>query len=211
MDNLKALYEELQKHLLEDDKPSIHLNNKLQEGIINSTYPFNMLSDLIKIEQSATHHPEGNVWNHTLMVVDEAAKRKDMSKDPRIFMWAALLHDLGKAPTTRLRKGRITSYDHDKVGKELSVEFLKSFTDESTFINEVAALVRWHMQVLFVVRELPFADIKNMLSEVDIEEIALLSLCDRLGRGNMTKEKISAEKKNIEDFTRKCKDYLIKI
>ncbi len=38
-------------------------------------------------------------------------------------MWGALLHDLGKAPTTKIRKGKITSYDHDKVGAELVRNF----------------------------------------------------------------------------------------
>jgi putative nucleotidyltransferase with HDIG domain len=49
-----------------------------------------------------------------LLVVDEAAKRKAYSTDQRVFMWAALLHDIGKPASTRLRKGRITAYNHDK-------------------------------------------------------------------------------------------------
>ncbi len=69
--------------------------------------------------QSPQHHPEGSVWNHTLLVVDEAAKIKEQSADPRTFMWAALLHDLGKPSTTMRRKSKITSYDHDKVGAQL--------------------------------------------------------------------------------------------
>ena len=76
-------------------------------------------------------------------------------------MWGALLHDLGKAPTTKIRKGKITSYDHDKVGAELCREFLEVFTDDEEFIKQVTALVRWHMQTLFVIKNLPFADVKR--------------------------------------------------
>jgi tRNA nucleotidyltransferase (CCA-adding enzyme) len=155
------LFDEIEKIIMEDDKPSIKLNKLVDEGKLNS-YPFRMLEDLIKTEQSITHHPEGNVWNHTLMVVDEAAKRKNLSQEPRVFMWAALLHDIGKAPTTKLRKGKITSYDHDKVGQKLCIDFLREFTDDEEFILRVSILVRWHMQILFVVKELPFADIKSM-------------------------------------------------
>lgn len=201
------LFNEIDRIIMEEDKPSSILNKIADEGKLDS-YPFRMLADLIKTEQSPLHHPEGNVWNHTMMVVDEAARSKDLSQEPRVFMWSALLHDIGKAPTTRLRKGKITSYDHDKVGQKLSVDFLKEFTDDADFIRKVSILVRWHMQLLFVVKDLPFADIKSMAAEASIEEIALLSRCDRFGRGEMNKERISEEEKNIEIFLRKCKDYM---
>ena len=62
-----------------------------------------MLSSLVKIQQSPSHHPEGNVWNHTMLVIDKAAERKYKSKDPRIH-WAALFHDIGKTPATKIRR-----------------------------------------------------------------------------------------------------------
>ena len=206
----RKLFDQIDKALMEEEKPSIILNKLAEEGILNQSFPFKMLADLIKTEQSPTHHPEGSVWNHTLMVVDEAAKRKDLSQNPKVFMWAALLHDIGKAPTTRLRKGKITSYDHDKVGQKLSVDFLKDFTDDEEFIKKVSILVRWHMQILFVVKDLPFADIKSMAAEASIDEIALLSMCDRLGRGEMNKERITEEQRNIDIFLKKCKEYMEK-
>lgn len=207
MKELHVKYEELQKHIMEDTKPSEYLNQILKEKWFFSSYPFIMLVDLVKTEQSSKHHPEGNVWNHTMMVLDNAAERRDKSRNLRAFMWAALLHDLGKAPTTKLRNGRITSYDHDKVGEGMSINFLKCFIDDEEFIHEVSKLVRWHMQILFVDKNLPFADIKHMSMEVSIDEIALLGLCDRLGRGELTSEKIEEEKRNIELFVRKCEDY----
>ncbi|NLZ47427.1 MAG: HDIG domain-containing protein [Clostridiales bacterium] len=203
----KDYFEEISIHLLEDQKPSEYLYAISKESDFKE-YPFYMLYALKDTPQNLVHHPEGSVWNHTMMVVDEGAKRRDKSRNPKVFMWAALLHDIGKAPTTKLRKGRITSYDHDKVGKELAEKFLKEFTSDEFFIREVSAIVRWHMQPLFIVKNLPFSDIRGMLSEVDLDEISLFSLCDRLGRGNMSREKAEEERKNIELFTNKCREYL---
>ena len=66
-------------------------------------------------------------------------------------------------------------------------------------------MVRWHMQILFVVKDLPFADTRKMLKELPLEEIALLGYCDRMGRGKMTSERIRAEEENIRIFTEKSK------
>jgi len=163
-----------------------------------------MLSRLKKTEQNPQWHPEGNVWNHTLNVVDNGALVREKSADETVFMWSCLLHDIGKPPTTRVRRGKITAYDHDKVGEKLSAEFLSAFNCDDEFIYKVSKMVRWHMQVLMVVKNLPFADLETMVGEVPANEIALLAMCDRLGRGEVTDRIISEEKKNIERFLEKC-------
>ena len=206
----KRLFSEFEQHLLEDKKPSEYFNQIVKSDEVSGLYPFTLLRDLIKVPQSPTHHPEGNVWNHTMLVVDNAAQKKHLSQDARVFMWAALLHDLGKAPTTRERKGKITSYDHDRVGMKLAIDFLSEFTRDEDFITKVSVLVRWHMQILFVVKDLPFADIEKMASQASVEEIALLSMCDRLGRGGMTKERHDEEQENIRVFLEKCREHLAK-
>jgi tRNA nucleotidyltransferase (CCA-adding enzyme) len=201
-------FNEFDVHLMKDEKPSDYFNELSKTGFFNGEYPYTLLGDLIKVPQSPEHHPEGSVWNHTMMVVDNAAERKIHSQSPRVFIWAALLHDLGKAPTTKLRKGKITSYDHDKFGAKLAADFLKEFTNDAGFINQVSKLVRWHMQILFVTKGLPFADIEKMASEVPVSEVALLGLCDRLGRGNMTDEKKLEEEKAVKIFLEKCNEYI---
>jgi putative nucleotidyltransferase with HDIG domain len=141
-----------------------------------------------------------------MMVLDKAAENKHLSSDKRVFMWAALLHDIGKAPTTKLRKGRITSYDHDKVGAGMAIKFLEEFTNDKDFIKKVSLLVRWHMQPLFIAKNMPFGELDKMLEQVSPEEIALLAVCDRLGRGKITEEKAREEKESIESFLRKAKE-----
>lgn len=199
---------EFDAHLMSDPKPSNYLIELLKTDIFEKKYPYTLLGDLRRVPQSPLHHPEGSVWNHTMLVLDNAGERKHLSTNPRVLMWSALLHDLGKAPTTKVRNGKITSYDHDKLGELLSVQFLKELTKDNEFINQVAKLVRWHMQILFVAKGLPFADIGRMASEVSIEEVALLGLCDRLGRGNMTTAKKLQEEKSIVAFLQKCNKYL---
>ena len=187
--NENSLFLEITKHLLEDEKPSIYLSSLLQEPWF-SQYPFKMLYDLKGTKQSPEHHPEGDAWNHTLLVVDNAAKIKGLSKNPRVIMRAALLHDIGKPSTTRVKKGKITSYNHDKVGEELAIEFLEYCVENRGFIEEVSNLVRYHMHILYVVRDLPFADRKGLLRETDVREVAMLGYCDRMGRTNQDERKV---------------------
>ena len=160
-----------------------------------------MLYKLKETEQSPIHHPEGNVWNHTMLVLDWAAKLKNKSQNEKVFMWAALLHDIGKAETTKNKKGKITAYNHETVGADLCVKFLQEFTTDKNFIKEVKNIVRWHMQILHVVKDMPFANIKVMKEETDINEVALLGFCDRMGRTNVDQAK---EENNIKIFLQKC-------
>jgi len=207
MNNLNSvvnqkLFEDITMHLLNDHIPSAYFNQGSLEQIFME-YPFNLLLKLKSTQQSLKYHPEGNVWNHTMLVVDEAAKVKEQCSDEKAFMWAALLHDIGKPATTRNRKGKITAYDHDKVGAVLSGEFLHALTKEEEFINKVCALVRWHMQLLYVVKDLPYQDKVAMLKEVNLQDIALLGWCDRMGRKYANPVE---EEKNIYLFQEKFKN-----
>lgn len=200
MQENNELYFDIEKHLLEDIKPSDYLMEICLKPLFWK-YPFDMLYKMKLTEQSQKYHPEGNVWNHTLLVVDEAAKIRKKSKNQKIFMWAAILHDIGKPITTRNRRGKITSYEHDKVGAELSKEFLSLFSKDNNFIDKVCGLVRYHMQILFVVNQLSFADIEGMKRYTDIHEVALLGFCDRMGRLNSSRVE---EENNIKVFLQRC-------
>jgi len=207
MDDKKQLiFKEFEQHLLQDSQPSGYFNSLLDKDWFINDYPYTILSGLQKVPQSPEHHPEGNVWNHTMLTIDEASRYKGESQDPAVFMWAALLHDVGKAPTTRIRKGRITAYDHDQAGEKLARDFLKYFQVSPGFLKKVTALVRWHMQPLFVSKNLPFADIASMLKEVELREVALLSLCDRLGRGKLNENSRREERERIESFVKYCQN-----
>ncbi|WP_347560221.1 HDIG domain-containing metalloprotein [Clostridium sp. JN-9] len=208
--NKMDYFYEFNNVLLNETTPSVYFKSIAGSEIFTSLYPFTMLGKLQITDQSPKYHPEGSVWNHTLMVIDQCAERKDESSNKDAFMWAALLHDIGKPPTTKIRNGKITSYDHDIVGSRMAVEFLNEFNLEQKFIEKVTAFVRWHMQVLFVSKGMPFSDVEKMQKDIPIEEIALFALCDRLGRGNMTTEKIKEEEDNILLFIKKVKGNKVK-
>lgn len=208
MDERYRYFNEIDRCLMKNLKPSEYLSKLGKNDTIFREYPFNMLNELKNTHQSPKYHPEGSVWNHTIMVVDNAALRRDLSENSRAFMWAALLHDIGKPGTTRRKGDRVVSYDHDILGARLAKEFLEEFNENVEFIISVSKLVRWHMQALFVVKDLPYAKVERMLREVSLEEVALLALCDRLGRGEMSQEKIKDEEDNIDLFIKKCKKSL---
>ena len=202
---MKEKFLEIEKHLLNDEKPSIYLNEQVENGDFDE-YPLSMIKDLLTVEQNPIYHPEGNVFIHAMMVVDEGAIVRERSKDKKAFMWAFLLHDLGKKPTTKLRKGKLTSYNHDTVGAKMAREFLEYFNQDEVFINKVISLVRWHMQILFVTKNSRFQNIKQMLEDVDVDEMILVSRCDRLGRGNLNKLKREGTLKEVENFKKILKN-----
>ena len=199
---MDKVFQTIEFHLLNDVKPSEYLA-RFFETKESKQFPFALLQKLKHTKQSPIHHPEGSAWNHTMLVVDYAASLRNQSKSPREFMWAALLHDIGKPDTTRVRKGRITSYDHDIVGAKLAEDFLNFFHQDAEFIKRVTNLVRYHMQILFVVKDMPFKDIPGIRQHVDINELALIGFADRMGRTNADEDEV---KHIIQEFVHKLND-----
>ena len=206
MNHIQALFHNITQHLIQDEKSSRYLNTLLDNKSFRE-YPFEMLYQLRGTEQSPIHHPEGDAWAHVMLVVNEAAKIRHLSTNAVVFMLAALLHDIGKPSTTRVRRGRITSYDHDKVGEKLAIELLEAciFDNEvkeadmsrQDFIQAVSSLVRYHMHVLFITKDLPYADRKGLLANVDIKDVALLGYADRMGRTKVDRDRV---RKDVETF-----------
>lgn len=198
-ENDKKIFLDIENHLLNDEKPSLYLRKLLKEGAFKK-YPFSVIGDLTTVGQNPKYHSEGNVFNHTMMVVDKGAENRDKSHNKRVFMWTLLLHDIGKKPTTKMRKGRLTSYNHDIVGKDMARKFLEYFNEDKIFIKEVTGLIRWHMQSLFVVKNNSFKNIGEMLNEVDKNEIVLVAMADRLGRGTQSKSEVEQTMRDVRKF-----------
>ncbi|MEG1310789.1 MAG: HD domain-containing protein [Romboutsia sp.] len=202
----KSIFNEINEILLENIKPSEDIKRLIKDGKFNKE-PLNLISKLENINQNKKYHPEGNVLNHVLLVIDKASEYKKYSKNKQVFMWSAFLHDIGKLTTTKIRKNTITSYNHDIEGEYIAFKFLGSLTEDVDFKNRVSKLVRWHMQPLFYDKNLPFFEPKKMLSSIDYEEVALLSLCDRLGRGELNIIKIKEEENRIKNFKEYCSKF----
>lgn len=198
---------DIENSLLYDKKPSLYFNKLFKTGELDIK-PLDLLKRLSEVNQSKKYHPEGSVWNHTMMVIDNAAYYREYANNKKVFMWAALLHDIGKIKTTRLRNGRWTSYNHDNVGYDESYTFLKKigFKDEK-FIKEVQNLIKYHMHFLYIQKDLPFANEKDMIENVDINDMTLIFLCDRLGRGGLNKDDKLEIIASMHEFLEKYKKY----
>lgn len=200
------IFNQVNQILLNDIQPSNSIKNLIKEGKFNQ-YPFDMIKKLENIKQNVKYHPEGNVLNHVFLVIDKASEFKDYSSEKNIFTWACFLHDIGKLTTTKIRNGRITSYNHDIEGEKIGQNFLNIVNSNKIFNKKVSKLIRYHMQPLFYDKNLKFFDPQNMLNDVEYKEVALLSLCDRLGRGKLTDEIINLEKEKIQRFKEYCQKF----
>ena len=115
---------ELEKLLLRAARPSLGLALARDLGVVSRLFP--ELEALIDCPQEPEWHPEGDVWVHTLMVVDEARRRIDDLPPPQqlAVMLGAVCHDFGKPATTAFIDGRIRSRDHEEQGVAPATAFL---------------------------------------------------------------------------------------
>jgi poly(A) polymerase len=100
------------------------------------------------VEQPPQFHPEGDVWIHTLLLLEKLPRRCS-----RTLAWGALLHDVGKPPTFRVAPDRIRFDGHVEVGTRMAEEICRRlhFSNEDT--KQIAELVANHMR---------FADAERM-------------------------------------------------
>ena len=181
----ERLLDEWRKLLLKAEKPSIGLE-LLKELDQLKNYP--ELEKLIECPQDPEWHPEGDVWTHTLMVVDEmAALRTGEEKRDLILMLGALCHDLGKPNTTIFENGRWRSPNHESEGVEPTKQFLKRLTDEKNLIKPICDLVREHLKPALLYND----HLKNKVSDsairrlslrVNLADLYLVTQADHFGR-----------------------------
>ena len=136
--------EELKKALLKAEKPSIFFESLRAMDQLDVWFP--ELKQTIGLEQDPIFHPEGDVWTHTMEVVDRAAAFRDLVSEPYRFMLLALTHDLGKIVTTEEKNGRIHAYEHEEKGMPLVEAFTKRLTNEKEVRDYVFNMVPLHMR-----------------------------------------------------------------
>lgn len=98
------------------------------------------------VPQDPEWHPEGDVFEHTLLALDRATElAPDDAGHRRVLLFATLCHDFGKPATTRERRGRITAYAHDAAGAPIARRFLERLRAPRALVDEVEALTRRHL------------------------------------------------------------------
>ena len=137
----ERVFEELRKLLLRAARPSLGF------GVLERTHLlrfFPELDALRGVPQDPEWHPEGDVWVHTLMVLDVAATLRGAGEDLAL-MFGALCHDLGKPATTERIGGRIRSRRHDVEGVAPTRTLLGRMRAPGALVDRVAALVEHHL------------------------------------------------------------------
>ena len=188
------IFERMNNILIDKRRPSNEIEKLFLDKNFNES-DLKIIKNLKDIKQELKFHPEGSVWNHTKLVIDIAAQIKEYTNNKEYFMWAALFHDIGKITTTKIIKGRYTSYNHDREGEKITYNILKEYKDEK-FAKQVSNIVLYHMHHIYILKKLPFSNIKGLIKSSNFEDIILLFICDKLGRGNQdktNKEKVMEE------------------
>ncbi|HVX66373.1 MAG TPA: CCA tRNA nucleotidyltransferase [Bryobacteraceae bacterium] len=112
-------------------------------GLLRDVLP--EVAALKGVQQPPEFHPEGDVWTHTLMMLE------GMRAPTQTLALAVLLHDVGKPPTFRIAD-RIRFDEHAEVGARMAVDILTRLRLPTDTIRQVEALVAQHLRFKDVTR-----------------------------------------------------------
>ena len=173
---------ELKKALLKAARPSVFFEVLREMDQLDHWFP--ELKALIGVPQNPVYHSEGDVWIHTMMVLDEAAKLRDRAANPYWFMLSALTHDFGKAVCTESKDGVLHAYQHEIRGLPLAEAFLRRITSETKLIEYVLNLVEYHMKPNTVAgaRSAKKVTTRMFDQSADPEGLICIALADDRGR-----------------------------
>ena len=190
LDDLPAerIWGEVEKLLLRAPRPSAGWKLARELGVVEQLFP--EVQALIDCPQEPEWHPEGDVWVHTLMVLDQARTRIDDLPHPKqvTVMLGALCHDLGKPATTAFSDGRIRSMEHEQAGvapattllDRLNIHSLDGFDVRA----QVLGIVAHHLKpgMFFKAGNVSDGAFRRLAAKVDMELLARVARADCRGR-----------------------------
>lgn len=173
---------EMKKSLTMSCKPSIFFECLRNMGQLSVW--FSELDALIGVEQNPIYHAEGDVWNHTMLVLDRAANLREEAENPYCFMLSVLCHDFGKAVATEVRDGVIHSYGHAEKGVPIAKTFLSRLTGNKNVIRYVLNMVENHMKPNVMAYDNASVKSTNTLFDgaISPKDLILLALADNSGK-----------------------------
>jgi tRNA nucleotidyltransferase (CCA-adding enzyme) len=191
LDDLPAerVWGELEKLLLQARRPSLGFALGRELGVVQQLWP--EMAALIGCEQEPEWHPEGDVWIHTLMVIDQARSRiGDLAHAEQVIvMLGAVCHDFGKPSTTAFLDGRIRSIGHEEAGVLPATAFLERLNIHSIagvdVRRDVLGMVAHHLKpgMWHKVRdEVGDGAFRRLAQKVNLELLAVLAKADCTGR-----------------------------
>jgi tRNA nucleotidyltransferase (CCA-adding enzyme) len=185
----ERIWGEFEKLLLQAPRPSVGLALGWELGVIHRILP--ELVPLATCPQDPEWHPEGDVWTHTLMVVDQARTRiADLERGPAVAMLVgALCHDIAKPVTTAMIDGRWRSPGHEEAGVEPSTRVLDRLNlhslDGYDVRRAVLGLVAQHLKPSAFHKAAPKVGdgaFRRLALKVDLELLARFAKADCHGR-----------------------------
>ena len=149
---------ELSRTLIESTRPGDALRHLWQCGLLEHIIP--EIIPMIGQEQPPQFHPEGDVFEHTVSMLNLMKQDPDPAPayTPRELAYAVLLHDVGKPPTARIGPGtdgcpRIRFDGHAVIGAEMAELILARLKLPNRERNHIVDAIRGHMR---------FVDVKKM-------------------------------------------------
>lgn len=166
----ERIFEELTKMFILDN-PGKALDLLYESGLLQQILP--EVAVLKGVEQGKKYHPEGSVFIHSKLVMF-------FVKNDPILRWSALLHDIGKKTTFRIRQGRPTFYGHEEAGSIAANKIILRFKASNEFRATVVCLVRNHMK-FFNITNMKKATLKRLFREPFYLSLQELHKADLLG------------------------------
>lgn len=185
----ERIWGEIEKLLLRAPRPSNGLKWLNELHVIDQLFP--EIKALINVQQDPEWHPEGDVFVHTLLVMDRARELiDDLPHAKKVtVMLAALAHDFGKPATTEFVDGRLRSRGHEEAGVAPAENFLDKVNihhiDGYDVRGQVIALVRDHLKPgeFFKKRdEVGDGAFRRLASKCELDLLYRVAKADSLGR-----------------------------
>lgn len=176
------------ERLLFAGRPSVGFALARDLRVVHRLFP--ELAALVDCPQEPEWHPEGDVWTHTLLVIDEARRGIEGLPRPQqlAVMLGAVCHDFGKPATTAYIDGRIRSLNHEEMGVPPATAFLDRLNvhtfDGYDVRGQVLGLVAHHLKpgMWRAAPKVGDGAFRRLARKVDLELLARLATADCKGR-----------------------------
>jgi len=170
----ERITEEFNKILL-SPRPSVGLSYMFDTGLLHRVFPELCALQGVEEREGITHKDN---FYHTIKVVDNLAA----TSDKLWLRWAALLHDIGKAPTKRFdKRSGWTFHGHEVVGARMVGRIFKRMKlplgDAKTYVEK---LVNLHLRPIALVQDVTDGAVRRLIVDAgnDVEDLFLLCKAD---------------------------------
>src|SRR6201997_2002715 len=150
-----------------------------QSGLLPHVLP--EISVMHGVQQPPQFHPEGDVFVHTLLLLENLPR-----PCPMTLAWGALLHDVGKPATFRVAPDRIRFDNHVEVGVKIAEEICRRLRFSNDDTHQILSLIDNHMRFGHVSR-MKESTLKRFLRMPAFDEHLALHRADSLAsHGNLS-------------------------